>query len=198
MTPKRDLKTAIIDAAMIEFEQQGYADTTLKAIAARADTSRRTIQRYFLDKKAVFHAVIDEMTSATLNLPFPEFTPGFPVRDQLEDFVHTLFRFFSDDRNCRMCRIVIAELARQPELSVGQTRNSGALEKHIGQWLKEAMQAGSLRQGRLEVAAKRLLGLVQSHSLWPVLLRDQRPEDPIAVAKDIVDFFLTHYGIEGR
>lgn len=50
----------ILDAARTCYARQGIAGTTLDDIAGEAGLTRRTIYRYFSNKKAVIQAIVDE------------------------------------------------------------------------------------------------------------------------------------------
>ena len=50
---------ALVVAARLEFEEQGYAGTNTNAIARRAGYAPQTFYRHFPDKRAIFIAIYD-------------------------------------------------------------------------------------------------------------------------------------------
>ena len=61
--PRRDAersKRAILDAALVEFSEQGHAGARIDAIAARAGVSKPLIYSYFGDKDALYAAALRE------------------------------------------------------------------------------------------------------------------------------------------
>src|SRR2546425_115776 len=59
-------RAAIVDAALALFQEQGFNETTVDAIAERADVGRRTFFRYFPAKESVLFHDIDGQIQATL------------------------------------------------------------------------------------------------------------------------------------
>src|SRR3954463_14377999 len=51
-------RAAIVDAALALFQEQGFTETTIDAIAERADVGRRTVFRYFPAKGGVFFPLL--------------------------------------------------------------------------------------------------------------------------------------------
>jgi len=72
-------RAAIVDAAVALFQEQGFNETTVDAIAERADVGRRTFFRYFPAKESVLFHDIDGQIQATLDAlaARPEEEPPF-------------------------------------------------------------------------------------------------------------------------
>jgi AcrR family transcriptional regulator len=65
---KRDKRGAIIEAAQFLFLRQGFAGTTMEAIAREAHVAKPTLYAHFPDKDAVFDGVASNMLAAMRQL----------------------------------------------------------------------------------------------------------------------------------
>jgi TetR/AcrR family transcriptional regulator of autoinduction and epiphytic fitness len=58
-------RAQIIDAAVAEFQELGFAGASMDRIAARAQVSKRTVYRHFDGKEALFRAILELMAAAS-------------------------------------------------------------------------------------------------------------------------------------
>ncbi|MFD6388574.1 TetR/AcrR family transcriptional regulator [Nocardia sp. NPDC055029] len=86
---KMRTRTAIREAAMRLFEQQGYTATTVEQIAKEADVSHTTFFRYFTSKEQVVinDDLAEEREAAIAALP-----QGLDHFDLLRAIIHELYR----------------------------------------------------------------------------------------------------------
>lgn len=61
-----EVRTALQEAALALFDEQGFDSTTAAAIAARAGVTERTFFRYFPDKREVLFAGQEQLRAALL------------------------------------------------------------------------------------------------------------------------------------
>jgi AcrR family transcriptional regulator len=100
-------RAAIVEAALALFQEQGFTETTVDAIAERADVGRRTFFRYFPAKESVLFHDIDAQIQATLdNLAArPQDEPPF---EALVTVLRESANRFSDDVDKRMLLAKVA------------------------------------------------------------------------------------------
>ena len=70
---KEEVRSRILEAAELEFDEQGYAGASMRSIVRRAGTSLGNIYRYYPNKEALFLSIVE------------------PVLDRCMDQTGTLF-----------------------------------------------------------------------------------------------------------
>jgi AcrR family transcriptional regulator len=103
-----DARTSILDAAEELFARFGFAATTTKDIATKADVNSALLYYYFADKDALYEAVLDRFISLALD--------GFKAMEDVrtpEEGIRTLLRLISRRLAERphMARFLARELA---------------------------------------------------------------------------------------
>jgi TetR/AcrR family transcriptional regulator of autoinduction and epiphytic fitness len=176
----QELREHILDTAKLAFLEGGFERTSMDAIAARAETSKRSLYAHFPTKDTLFLAVVERVRAlfgARMR------TPAAYAGEPAEAVVRYCGRFVQLVRwssVAGMLRLGIAEAERLPDLAAGLydvlfETTAGDLAAHLA-------TARGLATDQAEVAANRLIGLVV-HPVLPRLLfgidpcADEAPEE---------------------
>ncbi|MCB9151683.1 MAG: TetR/AcrR family transcriptional regulator [Caldilineaceae bacterium] len=136
----------IIDAAVQVIAEQGFQNTTIKQIAARAEVADGTIYNYFKNKDDILLAIIRQVTEVEVrDLHFAE-----AQQMKLSDFVHeyVAHRMAEVDEGYPIMKVLIGETLANPQL-VQQVYDEvyrpafGAAEH----FFQQLMAQGQLRNG---------------------------------------------------
>src|SRR4051812_33287592 len=163
----QELREHILDAAKLAFLEDGFERTSMDAIAARAETSKRSLYAHFPTKDALFLAVVERIRTL-----FGERmrTPADYADQPVEAVVRYCGRFVQLLRwssVARMLRLGIAEADRLPDLAAGlYDVLFGTTVGDLASYLATAL---GLATDEAEVAANELIGLVL-HPTLPRLL----------------------------
>jgi AcrR family transcriptional regulator len=108
-----EVRAEIVQAAADEFSSRGYAETTMRSIAAAADVSLSVLHRHYSSKQDLF--------SAALGTPFLSFFDDFASawgehveqpwsdRELTHEFVSRLYRHLSDYRSTLVGLLAFSE-----------------------------------------------------------------------------------------
>ncbi|MFI6788017.1 TetR/AcrR family transcriptional regulator [Nonomuraea sp. NPDC050383] len=176
----QELREHILDTAKLAFLEDGFERTSMDAIAARAETSKRSLYAHFPTKDALFLAVVERIRvlfGARMRTP-AEYSgpPSEAVVRYCGRFVQ-LLRWSSV---ARMLRLGIAEADRLPDLAAGlYDVLFGITVRDLASHLVTAL---GLTADEAEVVANELIGLVIHPTLPRLLfgvepLVDETPEE---------------------
>lgn len=114
--PKHSAKReAILDAAQVLFLNEGYAATSMDAVAASAGVSKATIYAHFDGKEQLFAAIMHRRCEAY----FVFAPPGedFDAKQTFTTYAERLLRLLTTPEALALYRVVVAESHRTPELA---------------------------------------------------------------------------------
>ena len=109
------LREHILWVAKDVFLDTGFERASMDLIAARAETSKRTLYAHFENKENLYLAVVDLVRSLFVpKLKTPADYPG-TVAEKLTTFCGRYLEMLLYDRTVLMCRLSMAEAVRFPE-----------------------------------------------------------------------------------
>ncbi|RCJ39232.1 TetR family transcriptional regulator [Nostoc minutum NIES-26] len=159
---------AILDGAMQEFLENGYAAARIDKIAVAAGVSKATIYRRFPDKESLFTALMQQLAckKELFNSTQLQFAQG-DVASFLKSFATMMLnRVAEDPQTLTFLRIVIGESGRFPELARAFVQN---IEKPMLESLTQYLASQpELELPDAEVAARAFMGTMVHF----VMLRD--------------------------
>ncbi len=172
-------RAAIVQAALRLFLRDGFARTSVDAIADEAGVSKRTIYNHYGDKENLFLSVIgdtyDSMIAVVVRL-IDQYLTDVPD-DALEENIigfscdAALMAARSSDRSA-MIRLMMSEARHFPELAVVQMRPRG-ITAAIAERLTRLAERGLLEVPEPEEAANHLfaltMGQMNNRSLFGAL-----------------------------
>ncbi|RYB02275.1 TetR/AcrR family transcriptional regulator [Lichenibacterium ramalinae] len=192
-------RDAIVGVAEGVFLAQGFTETTMRDIAARAGASKETLYRHFGSKEGLFAEVVSNrarMLRGRLDadLERPNALPAV-----LRDFGINLLEAMTSPEVSALLRLVVAEAPRDPAIgrifyALGPERT----RERLTELLEAARSRGEFLGDKPGLAASIFLGAVtsQAHTARLVL------QDPPPMGRDeieervteVVAMFLLRYG----
>ncbi|EJE48546.1 transcriptional regulator [Acidovorax sp. CF316] len=192
-------REAIVQAAIAEFRENGFAGTSMDRVAAAADVSKRTVYNHFPSKDELFEAILAQMWERSHAQAEIRYDADGPLRAQLLAVLEQKMQMLDDASFIDLSRVAMAELMHTPERARALVDRLSEKEEGLPQWLRAAQQDGRLRAGvDPQYAAHQLHGLVKSFAFWPQLAMGQPPLAPALrqqVLEDAVDMFLGFYAV---
>ncbi|MCC6776325.1 MAG: TetR/AcrR family transcriptional regulator [Hyphomicrobiales bacterium] len=113
----------ILDSALAEFSQRGFAATRIEDIARGAGLAKSGFYAHFRSKEDVFKGLLTRYLDTHEVIPFTE---GDTVADFVDRFIDVCYSRLVDPRRQAVLRLLLVEAHRIPEL--------------IGPWRREAAE----------------------------------------------------------
>ena len=195
---KRD---AILQAAIAEFRQHGFAGTSMDRVAAVAEVSKRTVYNHFPSKDELFAAILWQLWERSQSLAGVRYDPARPLRDQLLELLAQKMKLLTDESFIDLSRVALAEMMHTPERAQAMVARLAEKEEGFATWIRAAQADGRLRAGDPQYAAYQLQGMVKAFAFWPQLTLGQPPLDVLQQGRllsDCVDMFLAFHCIKPR
>ena len=195
-------RAAIRTAALHLFERDGFARTSMDAIAAAAGVSKRTIYNHYADKETLFLSVVRdtygalvEAVMAIMDKYLTDLADAADVERGFASFARDFAVLVSrsSDRP-PLIRLMMAEASHFPQLQADQMRPRG-ITAALAERLAKLAARGLLDLPDAEDAANHLfaltMGQVNNRSMFGTVLP---PEDEIVrMATSGVAAFLRAY-----
>ncbi len=109
--PKRRLqqnaRSRILAAALAEFSEQGFHNSTIDSIAERADIAKGTVYRYFKTKNALFGALKEDTITEFVEMGRSELAGEEDVLKIIETVIRVYLSFF--EKKSAIFKVIIQE-----------------------------------------------------------------------------------------
>ncbi|AXT25642.1 TetR family transcriptional regulator [Ruegeria sp. AD91A] len=189
-------RTQIIEAAVAEFQEKGFAAASMDRISARAEVSKRTLYKYFESKENLFRSIVVELSSRFAEVLEIRYEKGRDIRTQLTELAWAEGRILMRPDVIAMARMVISETLRNPTLAA---EAQGKLDKTATfiAMLKDAAEDGQLRIDDPERAGREFIGLIKARAFWPLLFTGGALSEPemTETIESSVQMVMSRYGV---
>lgn len=185
----------IIEAAVDEFLERGFAGASMDRVSAKASVSKRTVYNHFESKDALFRAILDILAEQMRRTLEVDYHPGQPIRRQLVTLGWAEGKLMTDPHFMRLARMVMGETMRDPALAAEMNERLAHKETFM-RFFRAAKADGSLQICDADRATEQFLGLLKSQGFWPVIFSGEVLSKPAMdqVVESSVDMFLKGYG----
>jgi len=154
-------REAIIDIARASFLQHGFAASSMSSIAAACGGSKTTLWSHFPSKEALFEALVDRLVGNFSDALGEALLTGGTEAAMRRFGRVFLSKILSEDA-LALKRMINSEAQRFPMLAVAfYERGPAPVRKRLSLYIAGEMEAGRLRKGDPELAARQFLSLCQ-------------------------------------
>lgn len=189
-------RLAIIEAAIVEFRLNGFQNSSMDAVAARAEVSKRTVYNHFPSKDALFEELFHQLVDMGRQATQCQFSADEPLESQLKTIALQELGLLGEARFMDLSRIAMGEAMQSPQRAMEILNKTDQQSSNLAQWLAAAMSNKQLVEEEPAYAARQFFGLIKALAFWPQLLTGAAPPtaaDAEKIAADAVSMFLSKY-----
>lgn len=191
---------ALIAAAGRVFLRDGYAGATMERIATEAGMSKRTLYRFFPDKRAALEALLGAHDHRPPLAPYGH-RPGDDPRDEIRRCLMSLTDYLLDPVQVGLTRLIVAEAPQYPELAGSfEGLEIGEVASRMGARFRRLATDGAIRAQNPEELADLMIGSLVNP--WQILAlasstrqRPDRAEIAVRIER-IIEVFSTALGLD--
>lgn len=130
-------RQAILEAAKTLFLDNGYASTSMDAVAAAAGVSKLTVYSHFNDKETLFSAAVMAKCEEQLPTLYFEWPDGMPIETVLLNIARGFHLLINSEESINLHRLIMALGSQDPKLSqiffeAGPQRMLQGMERLLG------------------------------------------------------------------
>lgn len=192
----------IYAAAADEFREKGFHGTSMDAIAARANVSKRTLYHHFASKDVLFDTVIEGFWARLVPNDNAELLSELPLETRLRTLARQRLDLLLDPTVVGLIRTVLAESMRTPDLA----RAIRGERRHLDMLGFRGILQSEARRKRLhfddfELAMSHFWGLVFDGLFFTVVLGLRGPVGAAERTRTVergVAAFVALYGKRSR
>ncbi|WPO44758.1 TetR/AcrR family transcriptional regulator [Pseudomonas sp. S1Bt23] len=190
-------RQAILEAAKTLFLSNGYANTSMDAVAAEAGVSKLTVYSHFNDKETLFSAAVAAKCEEQLPTLIFELPAGMPIESVLLNIGRGFHLLINSEESLNLHRLIMALGSQDPKLSqiffeAGPQRMVQGMER----LLTRIDQSGALRIDKPRNAAEHFFCLLKGTANFRLLygcgepLSDEAAEEHV---REVVGLFMRAY-----
>lgn len=188
----------ILQSALRQFADAGYAATSVADIAAAAGVTKPALYYHFGSKAGLYQSIVDFAHDERYRLMQEAVTSGKTVREKLVAVLAVLFAFLG--RNREVMRIAFATAFAAPGEVPGEVNYLPKCERNF-EFVHDLIRQGQ-RDGELDDTFSSLelthgiYGLMNIHVMTHLVKREKSPDR--RTARRIVDLFMAGAAAKSR
>ena len=190
-------RQAILEAAKKLFLSNGYANTSMDAVAAEAGVSKLTVYSHFNDKETLFSAAVVAKCEEQLPTLIFELPDGVPVEQVLLNIARGFYLLINSEESVNLHRLIMALGSQDPKLSlIFFEAGPEHLLQDMERLLAKAHQLGTLHIEKPRNAAEHFFCLVKGVANLRLLMgcgEALSGEAAQAHVQEVVELFMRAY-----
>ncbi len=161
----------------------------MDSIASRANVSKRTLYKYFANKKALLDEILFHLISKNQKAIRIFYNEEIPFPDQVKDLIHQKCQHLLGPDNLKLAKIILSEVIKSDcFIKKEEIEEILKAESNSLTWIKEAQKAGKLSSKLSEVEIlEQLNTIVNGFVFFPLVMgkKESYTHQDVTIISDI-------------
>jgi TetR/AcrR family transcriptional regulator of autoinduction and epiphytic fitness len=196
-TKKRDTskkRTAILNAAVQAFVNEGYDNSSMDRIAEMAGASKRTVYNHFPGKEALFREVLNRFMAEAFALKQIVYTSKRSLEAQLGEFADAKLAVSKNPSWMGLMKMTMGVFISNPDLAKQTMLMAEDVEDTLVTWIEAAHADGRMEVTDTKLAANVFWSMVGGAFFWPsIFMGPMKSKETNAMKKELIQTFLARY-----
>jgi TetR/AcrR family transcriptional regulator, mexJK operon transcriptional repressor len=155
-------RQAILEAAKILFLSNGYANTSMDAVALEAGVSKLTVYSHFTDKESLFGEAVREKCAEQMPVELFDVEVTGPLREQLTAIANAFFCLVTSEESIALHRLLTTGAGSSAKLAqIFWEAGPQSVQREFAQFLRREVEARQLEIADIPRAAQQFFCLLK-------------------------------------
>lgn len=194
MTRKPRKLEQVVEAAIAEFQENGFTAANMDRISERAHVSKRTLYNYFDSKEVLFQEIVTRASGYFADNGPCVFVPNADIGPQLHNLALRMAQPYTNANAVKMARLVIGEMLRNREM-VADMLSEIELATAADGFFISAVSSGAITKQTGDSLAIDFHAFIKGRCFWPAILSGEVVSltEAEQVAKSASDLFASQF-----
>ena len=163
--------SAILKAAITEFEKYGYRGASIDEIAKHANVVKGTVYKHFKNKKALFMELVKDYTAEYKQLHQLKYDKDVDIKVQLANFIRAKLLFYTDKKNIMLTHIIFGVMLKNSSITNDVKKSIHSVYdeayNNLAQFFIDAKDDNKLKFDDVAIVIHMSIGHMKSLAFYP-------------------------------
>lgn len=185
--PDEDIRAQIISAATKLLLQNGYAATTMQAVASEAGIAKKTLYRFASNREELVSEIIRSWTDSYSTLALSDISSSGEVGERLQEILQLIATRALSAEAIGMFRLLISDMpAREKLLDIYNRHGIEHGKAQLSHWLQRQYEKGFITREMPAQTSDLLLSMTIAEPLRRIALGLEQPLPDNAIDQRII------------
>jgi TetR/AcrR family transcriptional regulator of autoinduction and epiphytic fitness len=196
MSTKEEIIPRIQKAALDEFIQRGVEASSMERILKAAKTTKRTLYKYYPNKKAIFNEIITLLLERFDAYSNYKYSNDISIEEQIDNIIKTKIELMLNDDYIKISKLLNIELIKSNPIDESHFLKFYESENKFIKWIEGAQKDKKISTNQsAELIANQFHSIMKGQIFYPVLygmskITEKEIED---CHKTVKSFFINSF-----